>query len=343
MINWVLAPSLTTTESLRLEKSKGTSSTFVYLVESSSNPCSDPRVITASSILLRNPVWKYAFKKACFKTLKSSFPITSRYFSRTILSSVNVPVLSVHKMFIAPKLWIESSFFTMVFFLDIRRAPFDKLVDKITGSRSGVIHIAIATAKVNDTIISCFQTFSKNTIGINTNMNFISNLLIFSIPFWNAVLGLPVVKVCATFPKYVLSAVKTTTPFAEPLITFVPMKQIVSISERLSISCSDGSSVFSIFLIASDSPVRVDWPTYKSLDSIILMSAGIMSPAESKTVSPKTKSLKATFIFLPFLITVAVVDTSCFNASAAKFERYSEKKSKNVLIATNVRITIIFA
>ena len=68
-----------------------------------------------------------------------------------------------------------------------------------------------------------------------------------------------------------------------------------------------------------------------------------MSPAESTTVSPKTKSLKGIFIFFPFLITVAVVDTKSFNASAAKFERYSEKKSKKVLIVTKTKITIMLA
>ena len=201
VINWVLVPSFTIIESLRLEKSNGISSTFTYLVDISSKPCSIPRFITASSILLFNPVWKYAFKKACFNTLKSSFPITSKYFSNTILSSVKVPVLSVHKIFIAPKLWIESNFLTIVFFLDIFKAPFDNPDDKITGNNNGVIHIAIATANVNDVIILCFWTVSKNTIGINTSINFINSLLIFSIPFWNAVLGFPVVKVCATFPK----------------------------------------------------------------------------------------------------------------------------------------------
>ena len=86
--------------------------------------------------------------------LKSSSPFTFKYFSRTILSSVNVPVLSVQNMFIAPKFWIESSFLTIVFFFDILTAPLDKLEDKITGSNSGVMQMAIATAKVNAKIIN---------------------------------------------------------------------------------------------------------------------------------------------------------------------------------------------
>ena len=71
----------------------------------------------------------------------------------------------------------------MVFFFDILIAPFDKLDDKITGNNSGVIHIAIATANVNAVTNSCFSTFITNTNGIINNINFINNLLMFSIPF----------------------------------------------------------------------------------------------------------------------------------------------------------------
>ena len=107
----------------------------------------------------------------------------SKYFSSTILSSVSVPVLSVHKIFIAPKLWILSSLFTIVFFFDILVAPFAKLEDKITGSKSGVIPIAIATANVNAVMVPCFAAFTMKVIGISTSINLISSLLTFSIPF----------------------------------------------------------------------------------------------------------------------------------------------------------------
>ena len=76
----------------------------------------------------------------------------------------------------APKLWIESNFFTIVFFLDILIAPFDRLDDNITGSKRGVIPIAIATANVNDINILCFHAFNKNTIGIKIINNSISNI-----------------------------------------------------------------------------------------------------------------------------------------------------------------------
>jgi len=123
-----------------------------------------------------------------------------RYFSSTILSSVNVPVLSVHNIFIPPKLWIESNFFTIVFFLDILTAPFERQDERITGRRRGVIPIAIATANVNAVRLSCFHAFKTKISGINIIINLISNLLILSIPFWNEVFGLPD-KVCAIWPK----------------------------------------------------------------------------------------------------------------------------------------------
>ena len=274
--------------------------------------------------------------------LKSSSPFTFKYFSRTILSSVNVPVLSVQNMFIAPKFWIESNFLTIVFFFDILTAPLDKLEDKITGNSSGVMQIAIATAKVNARIISCFSTFIKNTIGIIKIIILINNLLILSIPFWNAVFSFPEVTVFAIFPKYVESPTFITTPFAEPDTTFVPIKQILSKSDIL----SNSSCLFSnstVFFILSDSPVNEACPTYKSFDSIILKSAGIILPADNKTMSPKVTFLTGIFISLLSLITVVVVSTISLNFSAALLDLYDSKKSNKVLAVTKIAMTIIFA
>ena len=68
-------------------------------------------------------------------------------------------------------------------------APFAKLDDNITGKRSGVIAIAIATANVNATRVSCLILFIKNATPINININLISNLLTLSIPFSKLVLA----------------------------------------------------------------------------------------------------------------------------------------------------------
>ena len=72
---------------------------------------------------------------------------------------------------------------SFVFFFDILVAPFAKLEDKITGSKSGVIPIAIATANVNAVMVPCFAAFTIKVIGISTSINLISSLLTFSIPF----------------------------------------------------------------------------------------------------------------------------------------------------------------
>ena len=79
------------------------------------------------------------------------------------------------------------------------------------------------------------------------------------------------------------------------------------------------------------------------MDSIILKSAGIILPAERVTISPKVTSLIGIWTSLPFLITDVVVATNCFNCSAALLERYSSKKSNNVLAVTKIAITIMFA
>ena len=229
----------------------------------------------------------------------------------------------------------------MVFFLDIRTAPFERLEDKITGKSKGVMQIAIATANVNAVTGECFQAFRMKTIGVSININLINNLLILSIPVWKADFGFPVI-VCAILPKYVLSPVLMITPFAEPLITLVPIKQIVSKSEILS-KFSIEVSEFTTFFTASDSPVNDDCPTYKSVASITLKSAGIMLPADSTTISPKVTSLIGICISLPSLITTVVVATSSFNFSAALLERNSSKNSSNVLAATKIAITIILA
>ena len=94
------------------------------------------------------------------------------------------------------------------------------------------------------------------------------------------------------------------------------MKQIVSMSEILSITGSSASlfnKLFGSFLTASDSPVSEDCPTYKSFASIILKSAGIMLPADKSTISPTVTSLIGIFTSSPSLKTVEVVCTNSFN------------------------------
>ncbi|MNT48388.1 hypothetical protein D3C72_1851690 [compost metagenome] len=98
-------------------------------------------------------------------------------------------------------------FFTILFFLLIFIAPCDKLEDRITGNRRGVIPIAIATAKVKDNVSSCLLILIKKTIGINININLIKSFDMASTPFSNEVFGFDEVNVSAICPKYVFSPV----------------------------------------------------------------------------------------------------------------------------------------
>ena len=79
-----------------------------------------------------------------------------------------------------------------------------------------------------------------------------------------------------------------------------------------------------IFSTGSLSPVRLAWLTKRSFASIILTSAGIMSPAERWTMSPTTtSSMGISSRGAPFLLTVAVVVIISRSFSAASPLRVS--------------------
>ena len=77
------------------------------------------------------------------------------------------------------------------------------------------------------------------------------------------------------------------TPVAEPLSTLVPRKQVFVCSMHWTLVRGSRASVFST---GKDSPVSVAWMTNKSFAAIRRTSPGIMSPAESFTTSPGTRS-----------------------------------------------------
>ena len=63
-------------------------------------------------------------------------------------------------------------------------------------------------------------------------------------------------------------------------------------------------------LTVIDSPVRVDSSILALCSSIILISAGIMSPARSVTRSPGTRSENSILTFSPSLTTVVLLTTN---------------------------------
>ena len=73
----------------------------------------------------------------------------------SILFSVNVPVLSVHKTFTAPNVSIVFIFLVKVFFFVKSHAPIARKTVNTTGISSGIVAIAIVTpAKMDSTILS---------------------------------------------------------------------------------------------------------------------------------------------------------------------------------------------
>ena len=64
-----------------------------------------------------------------------------------ISAEVSVPVLSVHRIVIAPRSWMDAKRLTMTLRGAIRRAPRDRVTVVIIGSEFGVRPTASATAE----------------------------------------------------------------------------------------------------------------------------------------------------------------------------------------------------
>ena len=97
-----------------------------------------------------------------------------------------------------------------------------------------------------------------------------------------------------------------------------------------------GASVFSTGM---DSPVSVDWLMNRSFATKTRASAGTISPAERKMISPGTSSFKGISIRTPARCTVAVVLTISLSFSAAESARFSWTKRNVTLRITIEKIT----
>ncbi len=100
----------------------------------------------------------------------------------------------------------------------------------------------------------------------------------------------------AIYPITVLSPVLITIPFPCPSLQIVPKKTKLSVSSAFfgAVHLEERSRSF-------DSPVKEELSTFKSCDSMILKSAGILSPVLTNMMSPGTSCEACLFIFLPFL------------------------------------------
>ena len=234
-------------------------------------------------------------------------------------------------------------FLTIVFFFDIATAPLAKHVVTIIGNISGVNPTAIEIAKSKACIqLPLVNPFIKNTIGTIIIIKRISNHETELTPFSKLdsiffsetnSLDIP--------PSIVLSPVAITIPIAEPLITLLPIKTKL-FNSVIAREISDTWLAF--FSIGSLSPVKDDWLTKKSLDSIILKSAGIISPAARYIMSPITTFSKGiSFLFSPYLLTEVVVVIIVERASAALllFSSWIKRRIPDIVTIVVIIITVI--
>ena len=119
------------------------------------------------------------------------------------MSCVSVPVLSVHRMSIAPKFWIASSRLTTTFLRASRTAPLASVEVTIIGSISGVSPTATESANRKASSQSPLVTpLTSNTIGTITAAKRINSQLTPLMPAWKALGSVSVaVARAATVPK----------------------------------------------------------------------------------------------------------------------------------------------
>ena len=102
-----------------------------------------------------------------------------------------VPVLSIHKISILPKLLIAFKFLTITSSFFILFDPLARQVVTIIGRSSGVNPMETVNAKINASNQLFFvNPLIKKTIGIKINMKITSNLEILEIFFSNVVFSL---------------------------------------------------------------------------------------------------------------------------------------------------------
>ena len=174
----------------------------------------------------------------------------------------------------------------MTFFFDIAMAPLARFTVTIMGSISGVSPTATATAKSSaSNQLPLVRPLITNTRGAITTMKPSINQVKRVIPLSKLVSTRCSAIMPATCPKAVRAPVSTTTPQPTPLTTALPMKQMLGRSKGVSAAPMWAAATFSSGIA---SPVSADWLMKRSFAEINLTSAGIMSPADSNTMSPGT-------------------------------------------------------
>ena len=236
---------------------------------------------------------------------------------------------------------MEFRFLTIVCFLLMETAPLDKQVVTIIGSISGVKPTAMEIPNKNASSQSPFvRPLIRNTSGTMTSMKRISTQDTALTPFVKFVSTASFATAEAMEPNKVLSPTHTATAVALPEMTLLPINAILEYSVMLSFLLL----IRAVFSIGSLSPVNEDCDTNKSFASMILTSAGIISPADKCMISPVTNSSIGISIFsFSSRVTVHVVVIIASSFSAA-FPLLDSCRNRNTpLIMTIIKMIMAVA
>jgi len=145
-----------------------------------------------------------------------------------IIPWVIVPVLSVQRIFISQRFWIEESVLTMTFFSSMRFAPSDMATVIIAGRSSGAIPTARARVKrIESMSFSPVKILKVRTPTESTIVICMRKKPKCFMPFSNAV-SVTISRFFVMEPKTVSAPVATTIAFAVPLIILVHSQRQLS-------------------------------------------------------------------------------------------------------------------
>ena len=187
------------------------------------------------------------------------------------------------------------------------RASAPRAIEVVTimGSISGVRPTATEMAKSSaSSQLPLVMPLSTSTAGAITAMKRISSRDTAPRPLSKAVLGGLSPMVRAMEPKMVLLPTATTTARALPLMTVLPWKARHPMPVRAAAGSAEGAGDFST---GSLSPVRADCAMNRSRAERMRRSAGTISPAARRTMSPATSSSMGSSCRTPSRCTAAVV------------------------------------
>ena len=180
------------------------------------------------------PPEKLLLRYASSKIRGSASPAASAYWDSATSAFVKVPVLSVQRISMAPRSWIEASRFTITRRSARRRAPDASVTVSTIGNSSGVRPTASARAKIRDSSHGLPETaFTAKTKSTRNIVRRIMSSPKSWMPRSKASTGRRSDSDPATAPSSVLRPVSQTNAVALPLMTDVPAKTAFNASTAL--------------------------------------------------------------------------------------------------------------